>query len=428
MTILPDLEAQLLELADRAASPARRRRRRLPAGALPTTLAAAAALAVAAIAIIALGNRSHTSTSPESPPVPPAASRLVSELAVLRRPQTPADLKSTYLDLFLRNGVPTPPRGRLGQPIRSLIRLAAITPWGEKVFLVPVIAPDRTATLALVAGGSSCCSTAADIAAGQAGLLSGSGGPGSASRNSVVSVFPDGVAKVTFLLPRQGIPGEPAYNHRTRDHGPRPRQRGRVPDHPFRRLDQLPEHDLVRPRRERRPTHRQQPQPEPRRSPAAAQSADRAISPCRSRPLDPEPGVGDPAHRRAPHDVHDQLPPAAQRRVLPIPLLGTRWTRLPWQDPQPRRRRDRRRPIRHPRTGVQRTVLTIKRSRPGSHRVVPRDLPRQRLGLRRSGEADSLLPAVRNRHVYCQAPTGCQAVLSSVTASRRSSASPTASS
>ena len=144
MTILPDLEAQLLELADRAASPARRRRRRLPAGALPTTLAAAAALAVAAIAIIALGNRSHTSTSPESPPVPPAASRLVSELAVLRRPQTPADLNSTYLDLFLRNGVATPPRGRLGQPIRSLIRLATITPWGEKVFLVPLIAPDGT--------------------------------------------------------------------------------------------------------------------------------------------------------------------------------------------------------------------------------------------------------------------------------------------
>lgn len=213
MTILPDLEAQLLELADRAASPTRRRRRRLPAGALPTTLAVAAAVAVAAIAIITLGNRSHTSTSPESPPVPPAASRLVAELAVLRRPQTPADLNSTYLDLFLRNGVATPPRGRLGQPIRSLIRLATITPWGEKVFLVPLIESDGRATLALIAGGSSCCSTAADVAEGQAGMLSGSGGPGGVSRNSVVNVFPDGVAKVTILLPRQGIPGEPAYKH-----------------------------------------------------------------------------------------------------------------------------------------------------------------------------------------------------------------------
>ena len=26
-------------------------------------------------------------------------------------------------------------------------------------------------------------------------------------------MFPDGVAKVAILLPRQGIPGEPAYKH-----------------------------------------------------------------------------------------------------------------------------------------------------------------------------------------------------------------------
>ena len=100
MTILPDFEAQLIELAERAASAASRRRRRLPAGALPTMLAATTALAVAAIAIIALGNRSHTSPRPSTATVPPAARQLVSELAVLRRPQTPADVNSPYLEIF----------------------------------------------------------------------------------------------------------------------------------------------------------------------------------------------------------------------------------------------------------------------------------------------------------------------------------------
>jgi hypothetical protein len=213
MTILPDFEAQLIELAERAASATSRRRRRLPAGALPTMLAATTALAVAAIAIIALGHRSHTSPRSSTATVPPAARQLVSELAVLRRPQTPADVNSPNLREFLQLHGPDDPRRRLGQPIHSLIRLATVTPWGEKVYLVPFRAPDGTATLGLVANGGSCCSTAAGIASAGLGILSGSGGPAGPSHNDAVVVVPDGVAKVAILLPRQGIPGEPAYRH-----------------------------------------------------------------------------------------------------------------------------------------------------------------------------------------------------------------------
>jgi hypothetical protein len=215
MTILPDLEQRLIELATRAAPP-KPRRRRWPSvpGAMVTTFAATIGLAIVAVAISTLGHRSQTPARPPSAAVPPAARALVSELAVLRRRQTPADLNSANLNRFLQVHGPDDPRQRLGQPIRSLIRLATVTPWGEKVYLVPFLAPDGMATLGLVANGGSCCVTAAGIASNGLGGLSGSGGPaGGPSRNQVVVVVPDGVAKVAILLPRQGIAGEPAYKH-----------------------------------------------------------------------------------------------------------------------------------------------------------------------------------------------------------------------
>lgn len=209
MTILPDLEQQLIDLATRAAPPTPTRRRRLPApGGMATMFAAGLALAIATVAVITLGHRSQTPARPPSATVPPAARALVSELAVLRRPQTPADLNSSNLNLFLQLHGPADPRQQRGQPIRSLIRLATVTPWGEKVYLVPFLAPDGTATLGVVGNGGSCCATAAGIASNGTGSLSG--GP---SGNQVLVVVPDGVAKVAILLPRQGIPGEPAYKH-----------------------------------------------------------------------------------------------------------------------------------------------------------------------------------------------------------------------
>ena len=209
MTILPELEQQLRDLASGEAPPQPPRRRwYAPPGAVVTTLAATAAVAIALVAIIALGHRSAVPSRPPTPAVPPAARALVSELAVLRRPQTPADLNSPNLDLFLQLRGPADPRGQRGRPIRSLIRLATVTPWGEKVYLVPFLGRGGTAALGLVADGGSCCATAAGIASNGTGSLSG--GP---SGNDAVVVVPDGVAKVSILLPRQGIPGERAYRH-----------------------------------------------------------------------------------------------------------------------------------------------------------------------------------------------------------------------
>ncbi len=213
MTILPDFEKQLIELATRVAPPKPRWRTWLPsAGVVLTTAAAASALAIAAVAIITLGQRSHIRAGSASATVPPAARQLVSELGVLRRPQTPADLNSPAVNRFLQNRGRA--RRRRGRPVRSLIRLATVTPWGEKVFLVPFIASGSAAGLGVVADGGSCCSTAAEIASAGAGSLSGSAIlPGGRSRNSVVLIVPDGVAKVTILLPRQILAGDPAYKH-----------------------------------------------------------------------------------------------------------------------------------------------------------------------------------------------------------------------
>ena len=215
MTIFPDFERQLIELATRVAPTKPKRRRWLPApGAVLTALAAGLALAIAAFAILALGHGSPTAESSASATVPPAARQLVSELAVLRRPQTPADLNSPALNGFLQIHRPADPRRSLGRPLRKLIRLAMVTPWGEKVFLVPFQAPGGAVRLGLIAYGGSCCATAADIASAGMGSGSGSGSlTGGTSRNSVVLVVPDDVAKVTILLPRQRIAGEPAYKH-----------------------------------------------------------------------------------------------------------------------------------------------------------------------------------------------------------------------
>jgi hypothetical protein len=124
--------------------------------------------------------------------------------------------------------------------------LATTTPWGEKVFLVPLKPPSASAvreaerkfpgyrapslarrrdqeTLAVFTvdpggtGGGTCCDTAATIKAlnGGAGTegyrpLHGSG------YTRLLTIVPDGVAKIVYVLPRQGSrigPGTPIYKH-----------------------------------------------------------------------------------------------------------------------------------------------------------------------------------------------------------------------
>lgn len=120
----------------------------------------------------------------------------------------------------------------------SLIRLASVTPWGDKVFLVP-FKPNPASSISALpgvrpalatrfgrraaqgetlglfdSGGGGCCSTPADIEAQGTSISSGgSGSPALGAPARVILVVPDGVAKVSVLLPRQAISGEPAYKH-----------------------------------------------------------------------------------------------------------------------------------------------------------------------------------------------------------------------
>lgn len=224
---------------------------RLPgriAGALWGGAAVAVALAVAAAALIAVGHRNGASTRPT--PVPQAEQPLFSILGVLRRPQTAAD-RAAALRLA---DLPAAQRARaerklaaeehrlaargihnlsLQRELKRLraqklparapdpqARLAAVTPWGEQVILVP----DRSGTLctdfiyAGQTGGSSanCGLTAALIEAGRAWSLEGAGREfaGGSSGVRLFIVVPDGVAKVAFVLSREsGVPGGPTYRH-----------------------------------------------------------------------------------------------------------------------------------------------------------------------------------------------------------------------
>jgi hypothetical protein len=214
--------------APRAVPRRRRRRLHVNGGALTAIASAAVALAVVAVVVAAGGRSAGHAASP----VPLAARPLAQILAPLRRPQTKADLNPA----LLRELGPRPGRAGelIGTPDFALVRLAAVTPWGEKVYLVPFREPTRqslaklpprlrrvaTARLRRTGGADvlgvysdgdgGCCSTAHGIARSGSGGQS-SGGAGTATH--LVVVIPDGVAKVTDVFPRQGIPGDPAYGH-----------------------------------------------------------------------------------------------------------------------------------------------------------------------------------------------------------------------
>jgi hypothetical protein len=137
-------------------------------------------------------------------------------LGVLRRPQTKADLDPTLLAQLAQR---SPSSVALsGTPVRSLIRLAQVTPWGAKVFFVPFRPLTREAISKLPtflrqqaqrnlaregpglrlglfdSAGGGCCVSPAAIEAGRAWL---SGGP---SPNSLVVPVPDGIVKVKLVL------------------------------------------------------------------------------------------------------------------------------------------------------------------------------------------------------------------------------------
>lgn len=209
------------------------RRFGIPASALGTLAAVAVTVVIAVGALIFFGGEHHHSAPavPAVPVVAPAGQPLTKILAVLRRPQTrqdhdPALLKRPPFRL-------TRLQATLGTPQLALIRLATVTPWGAKVFLVPMKPPTEAAIATLPApergaverqltrqgpddrlgvftvgqsGGGGCCATAQMIEQQGTGMWGGT-----SSLTQLVLVVPDGVAKVTLLLPRQGAHGARAF-------------------------------------------------------------------------------------------------------------------------------------------------------------------------------------------------------------------------
>ena len=199
-------------------------------------------LVVAAVSgvFLLLGHQPRPATAARDP----QAQQLIKLLGVLRRAQSPAD-RSLPAASFLRS----PWSGPID---RQLTRLATVTPWGQKVFLVafkpgPIRPIPRTLkandpaaialraqmgkeTLAIVtpwACGPACAASVGGRPAGviaSQGLLSVQGAgrtfAGGSTAARLIAVVPDGVARVVFVLPRQpsisSNPGGPVYKQALR--------------------------------------------------------------------------------------------------------------------------------------------------------------------------------------------------------------------
>jgi hypothetical protein len=156
------------------------------------------ALAIGVGAVVVL----HANHPPAGPApavqhaLPSPARGLVGILGVLRRPQTPADRDlGPSLTAVVHHSL-------VGKPVESLVRVAGVTPDGQRVVLVPMqprhgswpprpSGPRTGLRLGLFAGGGGCCLTPAAIEDGQAWDSAGG-----SSGNYVVIVVPDGVARV----------------------------------------------------------------------------------------------------------------------------------------------------------------------------------------------------------------------------------------
>ena len=206
--------------------------------AIPVLLAVVVTLAVAVVALTEISR--HAPKRQVSSGATSGPKQLLEILAVLRRPQTKSDLGLNPASL--------PHAGVfVGAPDLSLVRFATVTPWGEKLFLVPFKPPtqqalaaaerqipqrDRTQLARTFAGLASRGETlgvySREGGGGGApasfiearGELSTEGAghefAGGSTRTRLILVVPDGVAKVVFVLPRQPAGaqnGAPIYRH-----------------------------------------------------------------------------------------------------------------------------------------------------------------------------------------------------------------------
>lgn len=218
------------ELRRVAATERTRSRRRWvsSAGVLAVASMLVVAIVVGGVALLHARRSSHAASTTAPQTISPAARSLLNTVGVLRRPQTKADLDPALLRLLKRPGL----IAILGTPDIPLIRLAAVTPWGSRVFLVPRKPLSATALgklppqlRELASRGRTRLGSAEtlqlmEVSAGGTGGSGGGGGtatdlkqhgeelwggaPGSATR--AVMVVPDGVSRVSLLFPRQEAP------------------------------------------------------------------------------------------------------------------------------------------------------------------------------------------------------------------------------
>jgi hypothetical protein len=231
------LERELIDAARRRAQPeavvpARRRRGSL--GAFAAVVLSGVAVAIALGAIVSLHGQKASPPRPAAAAAPiPGRRQLIDILAVLRRPQTPADLNPAIVSRL--SG--TPLIAVRGEPDLPLVRLATTTPWGEKLYLVP-FRPPTAADLAAVArrfpglasrpssrsetvgimsmGAGGGGADAAGVEAGGVMEMDGAGRSfaGGSTQTRYILLVPDGVARVEFYFPPRAIAvGGPVYHH-----------------------------------------------------------------------------------------------------------------------------------------------------------------------------------------------------------------------
>jgi hypothetical protein len=193
---------------------------------------------VVAVAVVIVAGAGHRSPKTENtvPPVKPQtweqrlqASRraLIAELAPLRRSQTAAE--RAVARAVNRHEMPF--EEYYGTPDRSLVRYATTTPWGQRLYFVPITpwtaqgarahvgkgvhAPPPVEEVGVYSPHGSIADgggSAARIHAGTVGIF---WGPDAATRGLMRGweLVPDGVAKLDYVFPRQ--PGGAQYGYPT---------------------------------------------------------------------------------------------------------------------------------------------------------------------------------------------------------------------
>jgi hypothetical protein len=169
------------------------------------TTGLAAAIALVSVVLPTADNAWGGGRTPRGSSVPAAARPLTSILGVLRRPQSARDISPALHKQLVRESNSILYMGWFGTGLTSLVRLAAIAPWGQRVYLIPHLPPTRQQIAKLPAkdrltivpttssvdlypmsGGPM---IAAQVKAGRAWAV---------SANRYVFIFPDSVTKVAL--------------------------------------------------------------------------------------------------------------------------------------------------------------------------------------------------------------------------------------